>query len=58
MKRKIKIALAIAGAAALIIALGTVGAIERGTVGIMTGAVRALVCMLMCGACVRIGEAI
>lgn len=56
MKCKIKITLAIAGAVALIIALGTVGAIERGTIGIVTGAVRALVCMLMCGACVEIGE--
>ena len=58
MKRKIKITLAAVGALAFAGALGAAGGIEYGMMGLVPGAVCALVCLAICGACVEIGEAI
>ena len=54
MRRKVNIICAVVGIAAFLAALGTVGGVEHGYIGLMPGALRAFVCMAVCAACIAV----
>ncbi len=56
MRRKANIICAVVGIVAFFAALGTVGGVEHGYIGLMPGAVRAFVCMVVCAACIAVAQ--